>query len=295
MKQKLLKNRSKRENKSFGGVINLVTSNYLGVRMSFLIMFLILPIMAQCQGRIETRPAQSKTLVWSDEFNYNGLPDSTKWNFQVGKSRSNNEPQWYTKDPKNIQVANGNLTITCRIENIESEQRYTSARINTRGKYTTTLGRIEARAKVPAGRGSWPAFWTLGLAGGWPTCGEIDIMEYWGHDPNTIASNVHTRDYNHTKGTGRGGKITFDKPNNDFHIYAVEWYADRMDFFFDDQMFYSCKSKGEGIGEWPFNAPQYLILNLALWTNFSAGQPGIDNSIFPLEFIVDYVRVYELK
>lgn len=180
MKQELLKNRSKRENKSFGGVINLVTSNYLGVRMSFLIMFLILPIMAQCQGRIETRPAQSKTLVWSDEFNYNGLPDSTKWNFQVGKSRSNNEPQWYTKDPKNIQVANENLTITCRIENIESEQRYTSARINTRGKYTTTLGRIEARAKVPAGRGSWPAFWTLGLAGGWPTCGEIDIMEYWG-------------------------------------------------------------------------------------------------------------------
>lgn len=267
----------------------------VSVKMPFLFMLLLFSFLAQGQSKIETKPAQTKTLVWSDEFNYNGMPDSTKWNFQVGKSRSNNEPQWYTRDPKNIQVANGNLTITCRIENVEGEQRYTSARINTRGKYTTTMGRIEARAKVPTGRGSWPAFWTLGLTGGWPACGEIDIMEYWGHDPNTMASNVHTRDYNHTKGTGRGGKITFDKPYNDFHIYAVEWYADRMDFYFDDKMFFSCKSKGEGIGEWPFNAPQYLILNLALWTNFPAGQPGIDNSIFPLEFIVDYVRVYTLN
>ena len=295
MKQVFLKNRNKGKNKSFGGVIHLNRSNCLSMKMAWLFMLLLFPLLAQCQGKVETKATQVKTLVWADEFNYNGLPDSTKWNFQVGKSRVNNEPQWYTKDPKNIQVAKGMLTITCRIENVEGQNRYTSARINTRGKYECTYGRIEARAKLPKGRGVWPAFWTLGLTRGWPACGEIDIMEYWGHNPNTIASNVHTRDYNHTKGTGRGDKIVYQDPWKDFHIYAVEWYSDRLDFFLDDSLFFSCKSKGEGIGEWPFNAPQYIILNFALSNNWKPGEPGIDDSIFPQEFIVDYVRVYELK
>lgn len=295
MKQEFSKIRIEGEKESFGEVINLMTSNYIGVKVAFLGIFLFLPILAQCQTKAETKPAQVKTLVWSEEFNYNGLPDSTKWNIQVGKSRVNNEPQWYTRDPKNLQVANGMLTISCLIENVEGQNRYTSGRINSRGKYEYTMGRIEARAKLPKGRGVWPAFWTLGLTGGWPACGEIDIMEYWGHNPNTIASNVHTRDYNHTKGTGRGGKIVFENPFDDFHIYAVEWFADRMDFYFDDTLFYSCKSKGEGIGEWPFNAPQYIILNFALSNNWKPGEPGIDDTIFPQKFIVDYVRVYSLK
>ena len=235
-----------------------------------------------------------KTLVWSDEFDYNGLPDTNKWNFQLGKARANNEPQYYTNDPENVFVDDGKLTITCRIENVSGENRYTSARINTRGKHEFTYGRIEARAKLPKGRGVWPAIWTLGLNGRWPACGEIDIMEFWGHNPNTIGANVHTRDYNHTKGTGRGGEIVTQDPWKDYHIYAVEWFSDRMDFYFDDKLFYSCKSKGEGIGEWPFFEPQYLILNFALWNNWN-GQPGIDDSIFPQEFIVDYVRIYEMK
>jgi beta-glucanase (GH16 family) len=238
---------------------------------------------------------QEKSLVWADEFNYSGLPDSVKWKFEVGKARAKNEPQYYTNDPENTLVADGKLTITCRIKDVDGMKRYTSARINTRGKYEFTNGRVEARAKLPKGRGVWPAIWTLGLKGGWPACGEIDIMEYWGHDANTIGSNVHTRDYNHTKGTGRGGEIDYPDPWKDYHIYAVEWYADRMDFYFDDTMFYSCKSKGEGIGEWPFTAPQYIIINFALWNNWKAGQPGIDDTIFPQEFSVDYIRVYELK
>lgn len=268
--------------------------NFLSNRLTLLLIVLFIPFLAKCQTKAEAKQSQVKTLIWSDEFDYNGLPDETKWNFEVGKARANNEPQYYTKELKNVQVADGKMTITVRQEDFEGGKRYTSARINTRGKYEFTYGRIEARAKLPKGRGVWPAFWTLGLTGGWPACGEIDIMEYWGHDPNTIAANVHTRDYNHTKGTGRGGKITYENPFEDFHIYAVEWFSDRMDFYFDDKMYFSCKSKGEGLGEWPFFAPQYLILNLALWNNWG-GKPGIDDSIFPQEFIVDYVRVYNLK
>jgi beta-glucanase (GH16 family) len=256
------------------------------MKKAFLILFLFFPVLAQCQ---------TKKLVWAEEFDKNGLPDETTWNFEVGKARSNNEPQYHTKDLKNVRVEDGKLIITTRLEEVDGVKRYTSARINTRGKKEFTFGRIEVRAKLPQGRGIWPAIWTLGLTGGWPACGEIDIMEYWGHDPNTVAANVHTRDYNHTKGTGRGGKIIYEKPYEDFHVYAVEWFTDRMDFYMDDKMYFSCKSKGEGIGEWPFVAPQYLILNQALWVNFKAGQPGIDDSIFPQEFIVDYVRVYEIS
>ena len=260
-------------------------------RIGILFLFILF---LQTYALAQVTKEKVKSLVWSDEFEYNGLPDDTKWNFEVGKARANNEPQWYTKELRNVEVANGNLTITILQEEIDGEKRYTSARINTRGKYEFTCGRAEARVKLPRGRGVWPAFWTLGLTGGWPACGEIDIMEYWGHDANIVAANVHTRDYNHTKGTGRGGKIEYLDPWKDFHIYAVEWYPERMDFYLDDKMFYSCKTKGEGIGEWPFNAPQFLILNLALWNNWG-DQPGIDDSIFPQKFIVDYVRVYELK
>jgi beta-glucanase (GH16 family) len=265
------------------------------VSITFLSFILFLPFVAQCQNTIETKQVKAKTLVWSEEFNYSGLPDSTRWNIEVGKSRVNNEPQWYTKDLKNLQVANGFLTITCLIEKVDGQNRYTSGRINTRGKYSKTEGRIEARAKLPQGRGVWPAFWMLGTIGRWPVCGEIDIMEYWGHDANTLASNVHTGDYNHTKGTGRGGKIVFPDPFKDFHIYAVEWFSDHMDFYFDDSLFYTCKSKGEGIGEWPFIEHEYIILNFALSNNWRPGEPGIDDSIFPQKFIIDYVRVYDLK
>jgi beta-glucanase (GH16 family) len=261
-------------------------------KVLFIIVLVSLPV--QCQTKEPDKQTAVKTLFWSEEFDHNGLPDSKKWNIEVGKARANNEPQYYTNDLKNVQVADGKLTITVRQEDFEKGKRYTSARINTKGKCEFTYGRIEARAKLPKGRGVWPAFWTLGLTEGWPACGEIDIMEYWGHDENTIASNIHTRDYNHTTGTGRGGKITYEKPWEDFHIYAVEWYPDRMDFYMDDKMFYSCISKGEGVGEWPFFAPQFLIVNLALWNNWN-GQPGIDDSIFPQEFIIDYIRVYNLK
>lgn len=274
------------------------TKSLVSMKISFFCLIFILPYLANCQEKLEKSQAKTKTLVWSDEFDVNGLPDEKKWNFEVGKAKYNNEPQYHTRDPKNVRVEDGKLIITVRLEEVDGVKKYTSARINTEGKCLFTGGRIEARAKLPKGRGVWPAFWMLGQNKsqvGWPACGEIDIMEYVGHFPNILQANVHTSDYNHTKGTGRGGRLTYEKPYEDFHIYAVEWYPDRMDFYFDDNMFFSCKNKGEGIGEWPFTAPQYLILNLALKNNWPAGQPGLDDSIFPQEFIVDYVRVYDIK
>jgi len=255
---------------------------------------------AVCSSAQKAASDKEWKLVWSDEFDYTGLPDSTRWTYDVGAHGwGNNEKQYYReKSLENSFVSDGKLHIVALKKDFENLS-YTSARLTNYTKSSMQYGKIEVMAKLPEGKGNWPAIWMLPESSkkkeeAWPLCGEIDIMEYWGHDPNTIASNVHTGDYNHTKGTGRGGTTTFTDPWKDYHIYAVEWHADRMDFYFDDKLYYSCKSKGEGIGEWPFNAPQYIIVNFALWNNWN-GQPGIDDSIFPQEFSVDYIRVYELK
>ena len=253
------------------------------------LLLLILPYIVNCQAGGQ----KTENLIWSDEFEYAGLPDPAKWNYEEGMIR-NNEAQYYTRTRlENAKVENGVLTITARKENYR-EASYTSASIHTGGLFECKGGRIEVRAKLPEGRGVWPAIWTLGTnigQAGWPVCGEIDIMEFVGYEPGFIYANLHTGDYNHVKGTGRGGKITVEKPFEDFHVYAVEWYDDRMDFYFDDMKYYTCLRKGEGVGEWPFDAPQYLILNLAIGGAWG-GQKGIDDAIFPVEYKIDYVRIY---
>ncbi|MDR1221268.1 MAG: glycoside hydrolase family 16 protein [Tannerella sp.] len=258
-------------------------------RMMPLFMLLLLPVSAGCRDH----PGTGKVLIWSDEFDYEGLPDDTKWSYEEGFVR-NNEPQYYTKGAAgNAFVKDGVLKITARKEN-GPDAEYTSASIHTGGKFEFTGGRIEVKAKLPRGKGVWPAIWTLGVnisRAGWPVCGEIDIMEYWGANPHSIHANVHTGDYNHTKGSGRGGQITFENPWEDFHLFAVEWYGDRLDFYFDKKLYYSCKKEGKGIGEWPFEAPQYLLINLAL----TSGEGNIDPSVFPAEYLIDYVRIYRFE
>jgi beta-glucanase (GH16 family) len=253
-----------------------------------IILLTALPACCQTDGQGKMR------LIWSDEFEYSGLPDPAKWNYEEGMLR-NSEAQYYTRArSENARVEGGHLIITGRMETYR-EAAYTSASLLTRGLFEFRGGRIEVRAKLPQGRGLWPAIWTLGTninEAGWPLCGEIDIMEFVGYEPGVIYANVHTRDYNHTKNTGRGGQIHTEKPFDDFHIYAVEWYDDRMDFYFDDKKYFTCNRKGEGIGEWPFEAPQYLIINLAIGGAWG-GQQGIDNSIFPVEYRIDYVRIYQ--
>ena len=239
--------------------------------------------------------AQKYELVWSDEFDYKGLPDKGKWGYESGFVR-NNEAQYYTIYRKeNARVENGMLIIEARKERYQNAE-YTSASINTFNKKHFLYGRIEVRAKLPVGRGTWPAIWMLGTnrkEKGWPLCGEIDIMENVGFDSLRIHANIHTGAYNHVKGTGKGNSITIDNPWDDFHVYAVEWHKDRLDFFVDSQKYFTYLNDGAGDEQtWPFNKPHYLLLNLAIGGAWG-GKKGIDDSAFPHQYCIDYVRVYQ--
>jgi beta-glucanase (GH16 family) len=251
-------------------------------------------------------------LVWSDEFDTEGALDATKWTHEEGFIR-NQEAQYYTRDRReNARVENGHLVIEAHKERIANarydadapERRwqrsrefadYTSASVTTKGLADWTCGKIEVRAKLPAGRGVWPAIWMLGTnitQVGWPTCGELDIMEYVGHDPDTIHFNVHTRGYNHAIGKGRGRKISLPDAAADWHVYTLEWTNDRLVFLLDGEPGFTLENDGTGVDSWPFDAPHYLILNFAIGGTWGA-EAGIDDSIFPQRFLVDYVRIYE--
>jgi beta-glucanase (GH16 family) len=170
---------------------------------------------------------------------------------------------------------------------------YTSASLTTRGKASWTYGRIEVRAKLPSARGTWPAIWTLGTRQArWPDRGEIDIMEFVGFDPGIIHANVHTQKYNHVQHTGKGSQITIPDASEKFHVYALEWDAQKLDFFVDDKKYFTYANEGTGTDSWPFDQPQYLILNLAIGGAWG-GQKGIDEAAFPQRYYIDYVRVYQ--
>ena len=249
-------------------------------------------------------------LVWSDEFNTPGVPDPAKWDYEEGFVR-NREAQYYTRArPENARVENGVLIIEARRERFPNaayqegstdwrrrspQARYTSASLITEGKAAWRYGRIEVRAKLPMGRGTWPAIWMLGgnrKQVGWPKCGEIDIMENVGFDPDLIHANIHTESYNHVRKTNKGNRLTIPRPYDSFHVYAIEWFEDRMDFFVDDRKYFTFVNEKTGVDAWPFDQPFYLILNVAIGGSWG-GQKGIDDSIFPQRMEVDYVRVYE--
>lgn len=235
-------------------------------------------------------------LVWADEFNYEGLADESKWDYEMGFVR-NREKQYYTKvRPENARVENGTLIIESRKEKNEKGE-YTSASLHTRHKAEWTYGRIEVRAKLPTGNGMWPAIWMLGTNRneiGWPACGEIDIMENVGFNPDVIQANIHTQAYNHVKGTNKGSKITCERPSELYHIYAIEWHEDRIDFFLDDKKYFTFQNERTGNDVWPYDKPHYLILNAAIGGSWG-GQKGIDDTIFPQKYYIDYIRVFEQK
>ena len=235
-------------------------------------------------------------LVWNDEFNYEGLADESKWSYESGFVR-NREKQYYTKArAENARVEDGTLIIESRRERYEGGD-YTSASLHTWHKAEWLYGRIEVRAKLPTGKGMWPAIWMLGTNRrqvGWPACGEIDIMENVGFDPGVIHANIHTKAYNHMKGTNKGAKIKDKKPYEQYHVYAIEWFEDRIDFYFDDEKYFSFENEGTGNDVWPFDKPHYLILNAAIGGSWG-GQKGIDDTIFPQKYYIDYVRVFKQK
>jgi len=245
-------------------------------------------------------------LVWSDEFDYEGLPDPKKWDYEEGFVR-NNEMQYYTRARlQNARVENGVLVIEGLKEPFRNlryksgskawqEQpefaSYTAASLITLNKSSFQYGRIEVKAKLPQGKGVWPAIWMLGTNMsdvGWPRCGEIDIMEFVGKDPNRIHGTVHYAiDGRHG---ADGGKLKTDKSFSGFHVYAIEWFEDRIDFFFDQTQYHTFIVDKAGADN-PFCKPQYLLVNLALGGSWGG---DIDDEILPQKFLIDYVRVYEL-
>lgn len=234
--------------------------------------------------------------VWSDEFDRPGAPDPTKWDYEVGYIR-NKELQFYTKDRReNARVENGKLVIEARRDNFEDHP-VTSASLITLNRATWTYGKIEVRAKIPTGLGVWPAIWMLGedrAKVGWPRCGEIDIMESVGFDPNKIHWTVHTNKPGTKDHIGRGSRKEYERPYDDFHVYGLEWSKERMDFFFDGEKTYSFVRSENPDMEWNFDKPHYLILNLAMGGSWG-GQKGVDEAIYPSKFEIDYVRVFQRK
>lgn len=246
--------------------------------------------------------------TWCDEFKYEGGVDTTKWNHQTGGGGfGNNELQYYTSRPENAYVDGEYLTITALKENYGSNE-YTSSKIWTQGIANFKYGKIEMRAKLPSGRGTWPAFWmmpTLSRYGGWPKSGEIDIMEHVGYDPNVVLGTLHTERFYGTNGRGAStdsllsnGTLTSIDVLNEFHTYGIIWTETSIEWFFDGHSLGSVSfspTKYQTLPssvDWPFDQNFYIILNLAIGGNWGGAQ-GVDNTIFPTKFVIDYVRVYQ--
>jgi len=240
-----------------------------------------------------------RKLVWSDEFNQNGTPDSSRWSYDLGTGNppgwGNNELQYYTRDAKNVRVADGVLIIEAHREEREGKP-YTSARIVSRRKGDWKYGRVEIKAKLPKGKGTWPGLWMLSTDwayGGWPASGEIDIMEHVGYDPGVIHGTIHTESYNHMKNTQKEGKITIADCQDVFHVYALEWRKNRMDFYVDDRLYHTVtRADNEDFKGWPFDKRFHLLMNLAVGGNWG-GKEGVDADIWPRRLEIDYVRIYQ--
>jgi PKD repeat protein len=233
-------------------------------------------------------------LIWSDEFDYSGLPDPSKWNMETGGGGwGNNELQYYTDTENNAMVENGILTITAREESVGGRD-YTSARITTQNKFDFKYGRIEARIKLPYGQGIWPAFWMLGAnfsSVGWPTCGEIDIMEMVGgtDKDNTVHATLHWDN----DGANANYGLSYTLPSgifaDDYHIFAVEWDSQEIKAYMDDIEYFVADITPEQLSEFQNNF--FILLNVAVGGNWP-GSPDATTS-FPQTMEVDYVRVYQ--
>ena len=235
-----------------------------------------------------TAPKDYK-LVWHDEFNGTALRKD--WMHELKPAGwVNQELQTYVNDGKVTQVSDGTLKINLRQEG----DQFLSGRVYAKRHSGWQYGYIEARIKLPEGRGTWPAFWMMPVKDGpWPGNGEIDIMEAVGHTPNVIYSTIHCNKYNNGGTPIEHGYVTIEQAA-DFHVYAMEWTAHEMTFYVDGQKILSYQNDGTGRDAWPFDQPFYIILNLA-WGGQWGGQKGVDNSLLPLTMEVDYVRVFQKR
>jgi len=234
-------------------------------------------------------------LVWEDNFDgpAGELPDPTKWGFDIGTDWGNAQLEYDTDRPENASLdGNGNLVITARKESYQGSA-YTSARITTEGIFEQTYGRFEASMKMPWGAGLWPAFWLLGsdvTSVSWPQCGEIDIMEYRGQEVAKIHGTVHGPGYSGSGGLSNSFELEGGRFDTEFHLFAVEWGEDFIHWYVDDDLYYTLEP-GDLPGNWVYDHPFYIILNLAVGGHY-VGWPNA-STVFPQNLIIDYVRVYE--
>ena len=284
--------------------------------MKHLLWIALIGIMISCKKEVPVEepiynlpipPVGSKvysfetTPAWSDEFDVNGLPNNQIWGYDVGGDGwGNNELQNYTaNDLDNASVENGKLIITA-IKEASGTRQYSSARLVTKGKRDMKYGRIEIKAKIPAGRGSVSALWMLASQTTygttfWPDQGEIDIMEHVGFNPGIIHASIQTNIFNYTIATQKTAKTTLPTFDKEFHIYRMDWTPDEIKAFLDDNEFFSFKRRQFAPWqEWPFHHPQHILVNIAIGGNWG-GLDGIDDTIFPIRMELDYIRYYPLK
>lgn len=240
--------------------------------------------------------SQKYVMVWNDEFNKPGLPDSAKWGYEVGKVR-NNELQYYTfKRAENARIQDTVLVIEARKESFKGAD-YTSASVISKMKGDWQYGKFEISAKVPGGLGTWPAIWMLPTNdeyGGWPKSGEIDIMEYVGMDPDNLYYTVHFQGDTGKGHESSGIKTNYTRPYDKFVKYTLVWTPTKLEWLEDDKLVHTYTKKSDDPKVWPFNQKFYMILNLAYGGAWGA-QRGVDDTKLPHKFYIDYVRVYQLK
>jgi beta-glucanase (GH16 family) len=244
-------------------------------------------------------------LVFGDEFNTGTMPDAAKWDYATERNAEgwfNQEKQYYARArPENARIENGRLIIEARAETLDprqyadwSGQKYTSARLLTRGKASWTFGFFEIRAKLPCGIGTWPAIWTLPEDPKvvWPNGGELDIMEHVGFVPGEINQTVHTKAFNFGSGTQKTTKFQVADACNAMHRYQMLWTPDFILMGVDDQPKFMFRKVKKDRARWPFDQPHHLLLNIAVGGSWG-GQKGIRPDAFPAKMEVDYVRIYQ--
>ena len=281
-----------------------IIEKVFSVFMVFILIISFLPRIAIADTIANNQPTEDTwKLVWEDDFSKDTSIDTSKWNFTIGAGGyGNNELQYYTDRPDNARIENGKLVIEARKENYKGSP-YTSAKLSTQGKFSFTYGKVEVKARLPEGKGVWPAIWMMpedmSLYGGWPSCGEIDIMELLGHEPNKVYGTIH---YGNPH-TYHGGNYTLPdgkKFSDDFHVFALEWEPGEIRWYVDDVLYYKTsdwfsRSMNEAFDYTypaPFDRDFYLILNVAVGGNWP-GYPPDDANYFPQRMEVEYVKVYQ--
>jgi beta-glucanase (GH16 family) len=270
------------------------------------------PVLSALVVRRQAQAQRSWQLVWSDEFDGEAL-DAGKWNIEEWPARKvNDEDQAYTARPENIRLEDGLLVIEARKEEYQGGH-YTSGRVHSSGKGDFLYGRIEVRARLPRGRGTWPAIWMLpsdpyryatsctegedwqgsSTCNAWPNSGEIDIMEHVGYQMGHVHGTVHNEAYYWLKWEQRKGRILIDDVDAAFHTYALEWTPERIDIYVDDSLYFTYMNEHDGWRSWPYDQPFHLVLNVAVGGGWGRAGGPIDDTVFPQRMLIDYARVYQ--